>query len=155
MTRVDDYFLTADSSQQMLVSDTGQDQTLITSTLTVLHHTGWEVVMSGAIAGQSPGESFPVVSAVAKLVYEDRSSYIAYVHQALLDSNSAQVELLFSVHQSLRLPGNGIYARCKNDVNGKPGLQCAKFGDHTLPFYFDGTRYFFEVHVISEEELLH
>jgi hypothetical protein len=24
-----------------------------------------------------------------------------------------------------------------------------------LPFYFDGTRCFFEVHVISEEELLH
>ncbi len=154
VTRVDDYISTADSSQQILVSDTGNDQTLITSTWTVLHHTGREVVMSGAFAGRSLGESFPVVSAVAKLVCEDGSSYAAYVREALLDSNSEQVESLLSVHQSLRLPGNGIddRARCKNDVNGRPGLQCAKFGDHTLSFYFDGTKCFFEVHGISEEE---
>jgi hypothetical protein len=101
-------FLTADSSQQILVSDTGNDQTLITSTWTVLHYTGRKVVMSGAFAGQSPDKLFPVVLAVAKLVCEDGSSCAAYVHEALLDSNSMQVELLLSVHQSLRLPGNGI-----------------------------------------------
>ncbi len=110
--------------------------------------------MSGAFAGRSPGESLPVVSVAAKLVCEDGSSYAAYVPKALLDSNSEQVESLLSVHQSLRLPGNGIddRARCENDVNGRPGLQCAKFGDHTLLFYFDGTKCFFEVHGISEEE---
>ena len=75
-------------------------------------------------------------------------------YKALLDSNPAQVESLLSVHQSLRLPGYGIddRARCENDVNGRPGLQCAKFGDHTLPFYFDETKCFFEVHVISLKE---
>jgi hypothetical protein len=89
-------------------------------------------------------------------VCKDGSSYAAYVHKALLDSNSAQAESLLSVCQSLRLAGNCIddRARCKNDVNG-PGLQCAKFGHHTLPFYFDGTKCFFEVHIISEEELWH
>ena len=143
VTRVDDYFSTADSSQQILVSDTGNYQTLITSTWTVMHHTGREVVMSGAFAGWSPGESFQVISAVAKLVCGDGSGYAAYVYEALLDSNPLQVESLLSVHQSLRLPGNGIddRTRCENDVNGRPGLQCAKFRDHTLPFCFDGTKW--------------
>jgi hypothetical protein len=151
-------FSATDSSQRILISDVGNDQTLITFTWTVLQHTGREVAMSGAFAGRSSGESFPVISAVAKLVCEDGSSYAAYVHKALLDSNPDQIELLLSVHQSLRLPGNGIddRARCEKDVNGKPGLHCAKFGDNILPFYFDGTKCcFVSVHVISEEELRH
>jgi hypothetical protein len=82
------------------VSDTGNDQTLITSTWRVLQDTGREVVMSGAFAGQSAGEIFPVVSGVAKLVCKDGKAYAAYAHEALLDTNPAQVESLFSLHQS-------------------------------------------------------
>ena len=137
------------------MSDTGNDQTLITSIWKVLNYTGREVVMSGAFAGRSIGEVFPVVSAFAKLVDEDGKSYAAYAHEALLDANPAQVESLLSVHQSLRDPRNGIddRARCERDVNGRPGLQCSRFGVHTLPFYFDGTKCFYAVHSISEEEL--
>lgn len=155
MTRVDEFIATPDSSQQILVSDTGNDQTLITSVWTVLHRTGRDVVMSGAFAGRSHGQLFPVVSAVAKLIGEDGVAYAAFVHEALLDDNPAQVESLLSVHQSLRLPTNGIddRARCERDVHGNPGLQCSKFGTHTLPFYFDGTKCFYEVHHISTEEL--
>jgi hypothetical protein len=110
--------------------------------------------MSGAFAGRSTGEVFPVVSAVAKLVCEDGKAYAAYAHEALYDCNPAQIESLLSVHQSLRDPRNGIddRARCERDVHGNPGLQCSRFGAHTLPFYFDGTKCFYAVHRISEEE---
>ena len=70
---------------------------LITSAWQVLRDTGREVVMSGAFAGRSAGEIFPVVSAVAKLVCEDGTAYAAYAHEALLDTNPVQVESLLSV----------------------------------------------------------
>ena len=57
--------------------------------------------MSGAFAGQSAGETFPVVSVVTKLVYEDGKSYAAFVYEVLLETNPAHVESLLSVHQSL------------------------------------------------------
>lgn len=99
VTRVNEFISDADPLQQILVSDTGNDQTLVTSAWTVLKYTGREVVMSGAFASRtSAGETFPVVSAVAKLVCEDGKSYAAFVHKALLDANPAQVESLLSVH---------------------------------------------------------
>ena len=38
-----------------------------------MERTGREVMMTGAFAGRNVGEVFPVVSAVAKLVCEDRN----------------------------------------------------------------------------------
>lgn len=111
--------------------------------------------MTGAFAGRSVGEVFPVVSAVAKLICEDGREYAAYVHEALFDDNDAQRESLLSVHQSLRDTMNGIddRARCERDVNGDPGKQMARFGDTRMPFYFDGTKCFFVVQSITDEEL--
>ncbi len=63
---MDKFISIADSSQQILVSDTGKnDQTLLTSAWTVIKRTGREVMMTGAFAGRNIGEAFPVVSAVA------------------------------------------------------------------------------------------
>ena len=154
VTRVNEYIHEVDSSQQILVSDTGNDQTLLTSVWSVVHRTGREVMMTGAFAGRNVGEVFPVVSAVAKLVCEDGTAYAAYAHEALLDSNPAQTESLLSMHQSLRDQRNGIddRARCERGVDGKPGLQMARFGKYRLPFYFDGTKCFYEVHRITTEE---
>jgi hypothetical protein len=131
VTRINDDISTVDSSTQILVSDTGNDQTLLTSAWTILERTGREVTMTGAFAGRNVGESFPVVSAVAKLRDEDGRCYAAYAHEALYDSNPAQTESLLSVHQSLRDTRNGIddRARCERDIDGKPGLQMARFRD--------------------------
>ncbi len=109
--------------------------------------------MTGAFAGRNVGELFPVVSAVAKVVSEDGKTYSAYANEALYDSNSAQKESLLSVHQSLRDQRNGIddRARCERDLHGRPGLQAACFGDHTIPFYFDGTKCFFAVYRILKQ----
>ncbi|KAI2505565.1 hypothetical protein MHU86_8901 [Fragilaria crotonensis] len=73
----------------------------------------------------------------------------------LYDSNPAQTESLLSVHQSLRDTRNGIddRARCERDIAGKPGLQMARFRDVKMPFFFDGTKCFFEVFRITESEL--
>jgi hypothetical protein len=143
------------------VSDTGNDQTLITSTWRVLQDTGREVMMNGAFAGRSAGKIFPVVSGVAKLVCEDAGkAYAAYAHEALRARQKpctagGVTSLRGTVHQSLRCPKNGIddRARCERDVNGNPGLQCSQFGNHRLPFYFNRTKCFFAVYPISEEEL--
>ena len=155
VTRINDDISTVDPSTQILVSDTGNDQTLLTSVWTILERTGREVTMTGAFAGRNVGETFPVVSAVAKLRDEDGRCYAAYAHEALYDSNPAQTESLLSVHQSLRDTRNGINdrARCERDIAGKPGLQMARFHDVKLPFFFDGTKCFFEVFRITEDEL--
>ena len=152
--RINDEITEADSSQQILVSDTGNDQTLLTSVWRVIAMTGREVMMTGAFAGRNVGEYFPVISAVAKVVGEDGKEYAAYAHEALYDSNPAQKESLLSVHQSLRDQRNGVddRARCERDLHGNPGLQAARFGDKTLPFYFDGTKCFFAVYRLTAEE---
>ena len=110
--------------------------------------------MTGAFAGRNVGKVFPVVSAVAKLVCEDGTAYAAYAHEAFLDSNPARKESLLSVHQSLRDQRNGIddRARCERDVNGNPGLQTAHFGEFRLPFFFYGTKCFYEVQRITDAE---
>ncbi|KAI2513042.1 hypothetical protein MHU86_1333 [Fragilaria crotonensis] len=155
VTRLDDFISEADSSQHIMVSDTGNDQTLLTSAWRVTHQTGREVMMTGAFAGRSMGEVFPVVSAVAKLIGEDGCEYAAFAHEALYDSNPAQKEALLSVHQSLRDVNNGIddRARCENDIHGNPGMQMARFGCTTVPFFFDGTKCFFEINPITDGEL--
>ena len=112
-------------------------------------------MMTGAFAGRNVGEVFPVVSAVAKIICEDGKAYAAYAHEALHDTNpEAQTESLLSVHQSLSDQRNGIddRARCERGVDGNPGLQMARFGESKPPFYFDGTKCFFEVHPLSVEE---
>jgi hypothetical protein len=111
--------------------------------------------MTGAFAGRNVGEVFPVVSAVAKLIGEDGVQHIAIAHEALYDSNPAQTESLLSVHQSLRDRQNGIddRARCEMDFHGKPGAQAARFGTTIIPFFFDGTKCFFEVVPITDAEL--
>ena len=59
------------------------------------------------------------------------------------------------VHQSLRNTNNGIddRARCERDVNGNPGRQMARFDQIQMPFFFDGTKCFYELQPISEREL--
>ena len=144
-----------DASTPILVSDTGNDQTLLTSVWRIVARTGREVTMTGAFAGRNVGESFPVVSAVAKLVGADGIEYAATAHEALYDSNPMQVESLLSVHQALRNPRNGIddRATCERDLNGNPGKQAARFDDVVIPFHFDGTKCFFEVLPITDREL--
>ena len=48
VTRINDDISTVDPSTQILVSDTGNDQTLLTSVWTILERTGGEVTMTGA-----------------------------------------------------------------------------------------------------------
>ena len=156
-TRLKEYMISeADSSQQILVSDTSNDQTLLTSVWRVLERTGRKVMMTGAFVGRNVAEVFPVVSAVAKIVCEDGNSFAAYAHEALLDSNPAQKDSLLSVHQSLRDQRNDIddLARCERNVHGKPGMQMARFGKWRLvPFFFDGTKCsFYKVQPITEAE---
>ena len=156
VTRIDDFISEADPSQHVMVSDTGNDQTLLTNAWRIIKRTGRDVMMTGAFAGRSMGEVFPVVSAVAKLIGEDGREFAAFAHEALYNSNPEQRESLLSVHQqSLCDINNGIDdgARCEHDIHGNPGMQMARFGTTKVPFFFDGTRCFFAIHRISDDEL--
>jgi hypothetical protein len=61
VTRLNEFISEADPSQHILISDTSNDQTLITKIWRILSHTGREVMMTGAFAGRNVGEVFPVV----------------------------------------------------------------------------------------------
>jgi hypothetical protein len=67
-----------------MVSDTGNDQTLLMTVWKVLNNTGREVMMTGAFAGRNVGEVFPVVTAIAKLVGEDGIPHIVVAHRSVV-----------------------------------------------------------------------
>ena len=80
------------------------------------------------------------------------------VHKPDLSVESILTELRereTSLHQSLRDVCNGIddRARCEKDIHGNPGLQMARFGSTTVLFFFDGTKCFFAIHPITDDEL--
>ena len=145
----------ADSSNHILIADSGCDQMLVTSIWKILQKTERSIVMAGAFAGRDCGQAFPVVLAAAKLIDENGKEYAAVAHEVLYDDNPHQVESLLSIHQSLANRKNGIddRARCKLDVDGNPGKQKARFDDKELSFHFDGVKCLFEVAAISDEEL--
>jgi len=144
----------ANPGQHLLIADSGCDQTLVTSIWTILQQTGHHVIMTGAFAGRNVGERFPVVHAACKVCLADGSTFALIANHALYDSNPAQVESLLSVHQSLQCQANRIDDRgkCERDIHGQPGTQQAIFGNHVLPFYFDGTKCFFIIESLSPEE---
>ena len=146
----------ASHDHQIFIADSGCDQTLVTNIWRVLANTGRYVCMTGAFAGRSAGELFPVVSAICKVVLPDGRALALVGHEVLLDSNPHQVESLLSIHQSLRLRVNRIDDRpvFERDVRGLPGTQKAVFDKYELPFYFDGSKCFFELSPISEEEMV-
>ena len=154
MTKINNFLSQADNNQQILISDGGCDQTLITSEWTITRNTGRKITMIGAFAGRNVGQSFPVVSAECKLTDENGTSYVAVVHEALYDENVEQVESLLSVHQSLRMQCNGIddRSRSENNILGNPGTQSARFKDVLVPFFFDGTKCFYEITTLTPEE---
>ena len=80
VTWLDAYISTADSSQQILVSDTGNDQTQLASARRVIKWMGREVMMTDASAGHNVGEVFPVVSVVANIRRWRMLTMSLYVH---------------------------------------------------------------------------
>lgn len=139
----------------MLIADSGNDQFLITSTWSVTEFTGRHIVLSGALAGRHPGTTFPVVSAVAKLIDANNRSYCAIVHEALYDESPCQYEALIATAQVRKFNGNAI-DDCDTDsvdTRGRPGTQCAIISGHKLPFFFDGAKCFYYIQPISSEEI--
>ena len=146
-----------DLSTPILISDTGNNQTLLTLVWRITAQTGHEVMMMGAFAGCNVGKLFPVVSAVAKLNGADSIPYAATAHEALYDANFYKLSRcsLFIRQQAQRDPSNGIddRATCERDLGGNPGKQAARFGNVVIPFYFDGTKCFFKVLPITDNEM--
>jgi hypothetical protein len=60
-----------------------------------------------------------------------------------------------SVHQALADPQNGVddHAHCEHNIDGKPGRQKAQFGSKEVSFFFDGSKCFFEISTITQEEM--
>jgi len=137
VVRHDHQISIADSDQPILIAHSGCDQALLCAPWRIIQRTGRFVQMNGAFAGRSDGDTFPVVSATAKLFDEDGNSYMAIIHEALYDSNPAQRESLVSPHQVQRGTQNIMdnKARCEFDMRGLPGTQSSRFGSHEPTFY--------------------
>ena len=110
--------------------------------------------MFGAFASRNKGKQFAVV--VAKCTIRDSSGslFVAVAHDVLYDKNSLQKESLLSIHQSLKCQQNAIDDRSKfeRDINENFGTQSSRFGDHTLPFFFDGRKCYYELIKFDETQ---
>jgi hypothetical protein len=96
----------AEPSQPILIADSGCYPMLLSSIWRVLKWTGCHILMTGAFAGRNVGEKLPIISDADKLIDENGNAFVAIAHEALYDSNTAQVESLLSIHQSLANPKN-------------------------------------------------
>lgn len=146
---------TASPSQDILIADGACDQHLLTRTWRILRHTGRSIIMQGAFAGRNQGETFPVVTAAAKLIDERGQAFAAVAHEALLDLNPLQRESLLALHQSLSRLDIGIddRARSERDIHGEPGNQMSRFQGHSAHFFFDGAKCFYRIEPISDSDL--
>ena len=147
INQLSNYSNLLNTHKNIFIADSACDQILITNIWTILSYTNRYVTMTGAFAGRNKGETFPVVSAQCTMQAVDGTSYVAIVHDALLDSNPLQTESLLSVHQSLRCKKNAIDDRSieEFDVHGNHGTQSSRFGSHLLPFLFDGNKCFYKL----------
>lgn len=146
---------TPQPTQQVLIADSGNDQFLVTSVWTVTEYTGRYISICGALAGRHPGTTFPVVSAVAKLIDENLHPYCAIVHEALFDDSPDQVEALISTSQVRKYNSNSV-DDCNTesvDTRGNPGTQCAVISGHRVPFFYDGAKCYYLIQPISSEEI--
>jgi hypothetical protein len=109
----------------------------------------------GALAGRHAGSKFPVVSAVAKLTDENGKEYCAIVYEGLYDATPHQFESLLAVHQCRRIPGNAVddCATTECDTHGRPGTQRCRISGHLVPFYYDGTKCYYKLSQILDNEL--
>ena len=95
----------ANSSTQVLISDSVWNQTLITSEWMVIKRHQRFAVMSGAFADRNTGQQFQVVLAACLLTSSDGVKYCVYAHDALYDGNSNKKESLLSTHCTLTTLG--------------------------------------------------
>ena len=151
-----DYFSDYDGDSQVLIADSGCDQTLLTNVWKVVEQSDRTVIMTSPLAGRSQGQSFPVVHAVAKLKDRFGNEYCAHSYESLFDATPGQNESLLSVHQALRMKGNAIDDRSPEelrDTEGNAGTLSSRFGKEVLHFHYDGSKCFYEVLPISFQEM--
>ena len=143
-----------DLLDDVLIADSGAEQSLLGVVWRVLKPTSRYVNLLGPLQERHGGVIFQVVSAAAKLIDEDGKEYCAVIHEGLLDRDENQKESLLASAQ-VRHAGNAI-DDCHREAlnpNGDPGTQCSKVGDTTLPFLFDGAKCFYNLKPITKEEL--
>ena len=144
---------TVDTSENILIADSGCDQTLINNAWTVTEYTNRCVIMLQALQGRHAGEKFPVVQAIAKLSDAHGNDYCAEVNEALYDNNNEQKESLLSVHQA-RSDGKTAVDDCSKtemDIRGNHDTQCSRFKDTMLHFFFDGKKCFYKISCITKK----
>ena len=155
LTKISDEITTVDNCDNILIADSGCDQTLVTSIWTILNCTNRFVLMLTALQGRHPGQRFQVVQAAVKLTDANNNAYCAIANEALYDENDHQKESLLSTHQAR---SDGItavddYSLSEHDIRGNPGTQSSKFGGTTVHCFFDGRKCFYMLSPITDEEI--
>ena len=154
-TKINNGFSKVESDDLILVSDSGCDQSIITSLWMTIHTTERHIVKTGPFADPNIGLQFHVVSAIPKIFDRDGNAYTAEIYKSLLDKSDHQKKLILVSHQDLLNTYIDIddHSMHERHINKIPDTQPARFQKHLLTFHFDGVTCFFIVKPITEEEI--
>mmetsp|Transcript_41639 Transcript_41639/g.100288 ORF Transcript_41639/g.100288 Transcript_41639/m.100288 type:complete len:117 (-) Transcript_41639:2998-3348(-) len=85
-----------DPLDDVLIADSGAEQTLLGVVWRVIKATSRYVKLLGPLQDRHGGVIFQVVSAAAKLIDENGKEYCAVIHEGLMDRNANQKESLLA-----------------------------------------------------------
>ena len=134
------------TTEDVLIIDGAADQSCIGRGFRILHYTGEEIHLNGAIAGMQGG-TFPVVCAAAIAIDPSTAQEtIIIINQAAYNPDLAQHESLLHTDQA-RFHGVKVndIPECYTDGYGNPGLQNLRIDHHTIPLCHDGAKCFLRV----------
>ncbi|MGH7974712.1 MAG: hypothetical protein ACREBR_04240, partial [bacterium] len=130
-------------NEDILIVDSGCDQTLIGQGWKILAHTGPEIIIDGA-RGWMNSRKFPVVTAATVIQREGgHPPVVIIVRNAMYDNEKGENESLLHPNQ-VRAYGGIVddLPSIFNHDNGTPGKQFVKIGDIILNLIFDGFKCF-------------
>ena len=145
-----------DSSDHVLVIDSGCDQTMIHSSVChVLSFTNQYFKINGVMSTMKSESNLQVVNAAVLITNPyNKIKIIGVINQSLLFCDENCSESLLQPHQA-RCFGTVIDDCCKHHLStdGKPGTQAIHVPGHKIPLLFDGWKTYLLVSKPSEEDL--
>lgn len=141
-------------NDDVLIADSGCDQSIVNHVWRIIHDTGRQIIVNGALARRHPGTAFPVVTAVAKIIDNDGKAWQATLHEALYDSSPLQRESLLASAQ-VRAADNALDDCDRNSptTTGGYSTQCTIVDGNTVPFLFNGLHCYYQVQPITDDEI--
>ena len=151
--RIKDLVITMD--ENILISDSGCDQTIITlNAFLIQTYTGKYFNIGGALQGMTSSDLELVNDAYTLATLPDGEKIVLKINQALCDNDPFQTEALFQPHQ---LRAHGVRVDdCTSrhaGADGQPGGQCLITSSRKLDMHFDFWKCYFRIQKPTAEDL--